>query len=60
MNKFEKYCWKNGVKDSLWGNSYKLMQQWIIFIKCLPFPFNKLYPNIKDRRRVMDFMGIYK
>jgi len=59
MNKFEKYCWNNFLKDSFFGKKYFLIESLILlkisFMKSFGF---KNYKHTKKEYRIIDFMGI--
>lgn len=52
MNKFEKYCWNKGIKNSLFGAGFIVNQEFHKLIK--------LFLNIKFKKcaRVQQFMGV--
>lgn len=55
MNRFEKYWWDHGVKDTFFGARHELNRNWIQLIKTvLPWDWFK----IKKQPRIMEFMGL--
>ena len=62
MNRFEKYCWNKGIKNSFYGNRYLLNNQLFYIWSKLPQLIKKIFRIKKEyiNYRIMHFMGIYK